>query len=63
LRVSLNEALEEQEEAVRAQDFPLAAQCKDRVDALQKKIEELSLKSSPEAMHIDQPINEIVSII
>lgn len=42
MRVSLNEALEEQENAVRAQDFVLAASCKEKVDAVHKKLEELN---------------------
>ncbi|CAG5044159.1 unnamed protein product [Parnassius apollo] len=42
LRVSLNEAKEAQEEAVRDQNYALAAECKAKVEDIQKKLEELN---------------------
>ncbi|XP_045770313.1 condensin complex subunit 3 [Maniola jurtina] len=47
LRVSLNVAQEAQEEAVRAENYTLAAECKAKVADIQRKIEELSIQSQP----------------
>lgn len=60
MRVSLNEALEEQENAVRAQDFVLAASCKEKVDAVHKKLEELN--SNVKEVEMPNPTPEVVSI-
>lgn len=61
LRVSLNEALEEQEEAVRAQDFSLAATCKEKVDCINKKLEELNLNLKEK--QAVKPAVEVVSFL
>ncbi|XP_026754955.2 condensin complex subunit 3 [Galleria mellonella] len=47
LRVSLNVAIEAQEEAVREQNYSLAAECKAKVEDIQKKLEELTVQSTP----------------
>ncbi|GBP64873.1 Condensin complex subunit 3 [Eumeta japonica] len=47
LRVSLNVAMEAQEEAVRDQNYALAAECKAKVAELQKKLEELNIRLPP----------------
>ncbi|XP_045453962.1 condensin complex subunit 3 [Melitaea cinxia] len=49
LRVSLNVAIEAQEEAVREENYVLAAECKAKVADIQKKLEELNIqpKSPP----------------
>ncbi|KAH9632408.1 hypothetical protein HF086_011380 [Spodoptera exigua] len=44
LRVSLNVAIEAQEEAVREQNYALAAECKAKVEDIQKKLDELSIQ-------------------
>nr|XP_049699257.1 condensin complex subunit 3 [Helicoverpa armigera] len=44
LRVSLNVAIEAQEEAVREQNYSLAAECKAKVADIQKKLDELSIQ-------------------
>ncbi|CAB3246204.1 unnamed protein product [Arctia plantaginis] len=44
LRVSLNVAIEAQEEAVREQNYALAAECKAKVADIQKKLEELNIQ-------------------
>ncbi|CAH0595327.1 unnamed protein product [Chrysodeixis includens] len=44
LRVSLNVAIEAQEEAVRDQNYALAAECKAKVKDIQKKLDELSIQ-------------------
>ncbi|XP_069357217.1 condensin complex subunit 3 isoform X1 [Maniola hyperantus] len=47
LRVSLNVAQEAQEEAVRAENYTLASECKAKVADIQRKIEELTIQSQP----------------
>ncbi|KAF9805815.1 hypothetical protein SFRURICE_009447 [Spodoptera frugiperda] len=47
LRVSLNVAIEAQEEAVREQNYSLAAECKAKVADIQKKLDELSIQPAP----------------
>ncbi|XP_053617044.1 condensin complex subunit 3 [Plodia interpunctella] len=47
LRVSLNVAIEAQEEAVREQNYALAAECKAKVEDIQKKLEELNAQAAP----------------
>ncbi|KAL0867738.1 hypothetical protein ABMA27_008464 [Loxostege sticticalis] len=47
LRVSLNVAIEAQEEAVRDQNYALAAECKAKVEDIQKKLEDLSVQQPP----------------
>ncbi|KAM3963822.1 chromosome associated protein G [Aphomia sociella] len=47
LRVSLNVAIEAQEEAVRDQNYALAAECKAKVEDIQKKLEELTVQPAP----------------
>ncbi|KAG6446816.1 condensin complex subunit 3 [Manduca sexta] len=47
LRVSLNVAIEAQEEAVRDQNYALAAECKAKVEDIQKKLEDLSVPAAP----------------
>ncbi|CAH2093882.1 unnamed protein product [Euphydryas editha] len=49
LRVSLNVAIEAQEEAVREENYALAAECKAKVADIQKKLEDLNIqrKSPP----------------
>ncbi|XP_059050784.1 condensin complex subunit 3 [Achroia grisella] len=47
LRVSLNVAIEAQEEAVREQNYALAAECKAKVEDIQKKLEELTVQATP----------------
>lgn len=47
LRVSLNVAMEAQEEAVKDQNYSLAAQCKAKVEDIQKKLEELNIQPTP----------------
>ncbi|CAH2052121.1 unnamed protein product, partial [Iphiclides podalirius] len=47
LRVSLNVAMEAQEEAVRDQNYALAAECKAKVEDIQKKLEELNIQPTP----------------
>ncbi|XP_013189571.2 condensin complex subunit 3 [Amyelois transitella] len=47
LRVSLNVAIEAQEEAVREQNYALAAECKAKVEDIQKKLEELIVQPAP----------------
>ncbi|XP_026314195.1 condensin complex subunit 3 isoform X2 [Hyposmocoma kahamanoa] len=47
LRVSLNVAIEAQEEAVREQNYALAAECKAKVEDIQKKLEELTIQPAP----------------
>ncbi|OWR54950.1 condensin complex subunit 3 like protein [Danaus plexippus plexippus] len=54
LRVSLNVAMEAQEEAVRHENYTLAAQCKAKVADIQKKLEELTFQTKPE-----QPLTTI----
>ncbi|XP_050677293.1 condensin complex subunit 3 isoform X2 [Leptidea sinapis] len=49
LRVSLNVAMEAQEEAVRDENYALAAECKAKVADIQKKLEELNLQTAPVA--------------
>ncbi|KAI5634037.1 hypothetical protein NE865_13206 [Phthorimaea operculella] len=46
LRVSLNVAIEAQEEAVREQNYALAAECKAKVEDIQKKLETIKEKIS-----------------
>ncbi|XP_028159369.1 LOW QUALITY PROTEIN: condensin complex subunit 3-like, partial [Ostrinia furnacalis] len=47
LRVSLNVAMEAQEEAVRDQNYALAAECKAKVEDIQKKLEDLNVQPTP----------------
>ncbi|CAH0713737.1 unnamed protein product, partial [Brenthis ino] len=47
LRVSLNVAIEAQEEAVRDENYALAAECKAKVADIQKKLEDLKVQKSP----------------
>ncbi|XP_068623448.1 condensin complex subunit 3 [Battus philenor] len=47
LRVSLNVAMEAQEEAVREQNYALAAECKAKVEDIQKKLEDLNIQPPP----------------
>ncbi|KAL4711777.1 hypothetical protein ACJJTC_005946 [Scirpophaga incertulas] len=47
LRVSLNVAMEAQEEAVKEQNYSLAAECKAKVEEIQKKLDELNVKPTP----------------
>ncbi|CAG9791474.1 unnamed protein product [Diatraea saccharalis] len=47
LRVSLNVAIEAQEEAVRDENYSLAAECKAKVADIQKKLEELNVQPAP----------------
>ncbi|KPJ21352.1 Condensin complex subunit 3 [Papilio machaon] len=47
LRVSLNVAMEAQEEAVREQNYALAAECKAKVEDIQKKLEDLNIQPAP----------------
>ncbi|CAH0402752.1 unnamed protein product [Chilo suppressalis] len=47
LRVSLNVAIEAQEEAVRDENYSLAAECKAKVADIQKKLEELNVQPTP----------------
>ncbi|XP_039752024.1 condensin complex subunit 3 isoform X2 [Pararge aegeria] len=47
LRVSLNVAIEAQEEAVRDENYALAAECKAKVADIQRKIEELTVQAQP----------------
>ncbi|XP_052738929.1 condensin complex subunit 3 [Bicyclus anynana] len=47
LRVSLNVAIEEQEEAVREENYALAAECKAKVADIQRRIEELNVQMQP----------------
>ncbi|XP_050353186.1 condensin complex subunit 3 [Nymphalis io] len=56
LRVSLNVAIEAQEEAVRDENYALAAECKAKVADIQKKLEDLNIqtKSPP-----PQPLSTI----
>ncbi|KAJ8712953.1 hypothetical protein PYW08_008257 [Mythimna loreyi] len=49
LRVSLNVAIEAQEEAVRDQNYALAAECKAKVADIQKKLDELSIQPAAPA--------------
>ncbi|KAJ8711296.1 hypothetical protein PYW07_008538 [Mythimna separata] len=49
LRVSLNVAIEAQEEAVREQNYALAAECKAKVADIQKKLDELSIQPAAPA--------------
>ncbi|XP_022831781.1 condensin complex subunit 3 [Spodoptera litura] len=57
LRVSLNVAIEAQEEAVREQNYALAAECKAKVEDIQKKLDELSIQ--PPAPAPAPPISTI----
>lgn len=59
LRVSLNEALECQESAVHAQDFALAASCKEKVDTIRSELEVLN-ENLKEIQIQEQPV-EVVS--
>lgn len=53
LRVSLNVAMEAQEEAVREQNYALATECKAKVDELQRKLDHLNvIQEVPE----DEPV-------
>ncbi|XP_064074316.1 condensin complex subunit 3 [Vanessa tameamea] len=45
LRVSLNVAIEAQEEAVRDENYALAAECKAKVADIQKKLEDLNIQT------------------
>ncbi|XP_063368423.1 condensin complex subunit 3 [Cydia amplana] len=47
LRVSLNVAIEEQEDAVREENYALAAECKAKVADIQKQLEELEVQAAP----------------
>ncbi|CAK1590335.1 unnamed protein product [Parnassius mnemosyne] len=47
LRVSLNVAIEAQEEAVRDQNYALASECKAKVEDIQRKLEELNIQPIP----------------
>lgn len=57
--MALNEALEEQEEAVRARDFTLAGLCKQKVDNIQRKLEELNA-ALKDTVQMKEPTTEIV---
>ncbi|XP_038212999.1 condensin complex subunit 3 isoform X2 [Zerene cesonia] len=48
LRVSLNVAIEAQEEAVRDENYALAAECKAKVADIQKKLEDLNIDATPQ---------------
>ncbi|KAI8442196.1 hypothetical protein MSG28_005789 [Choristoneura fumiferana] len=48
LRVSLNVAIEAQEEAVREENYALAAECKAKVADIQKQLEELGAQATPQ---------------
>ncbi|CAG9559116.1 unnamed protein product [Danaus chrysippus] len=54
LRVSLNVAIEAQDEAVRLENYTLAAECKAKVADIQKKLEELTVQTKP-----IEPLNTI----
>ncbi|XP_077295616.1 chromosome associated protein G [Arctopsyche grandis] len=58
LRVSLNEALECQESAVHAQDFALAASCKEKVDTIRSELEILN-ENLKEIQIQEQPVEVI----
>ncbi|XP_041971882.1 condensin complex subunit 3 isoform X2 [Aricia agestis] len=47
LRVSLNVAMEAQEEAVREENYALAAECKAKVADIQKQLEDLNIQPAP----------------
>ncbi|XP_063389141.1 condensin complex subunit 3 isoform X1 [Cydia fagiglandana] len=47
LRVSLNVAIEAQEDAVREENYALAAECKAKVAEIQKQLEELEVQTAP----------------
>ncbi|XP_063541275.1 condensin complex subunit 3 isoform X2 [Cydia strobilella] len=47
LRVSLNVAIEAQEDAVREENYALAAECKAKVAEIQKQLEELEVQAAP----------------
>ncbi|XP_047511520.1 condensin complex subunit 3 isoform X1 [Pieris napi] len=47
LRVSLNVATDAQDEAVREQNYELAAECKAKVSEIQQKLQELDTQSAP----------------
>ncbi|XP_013145428.1 PREDICTED: condensin complex subunit 3 isoform X2 [Papilio polytes] len=58
LRVSLNVAMEAQEEAVREQNYALAAECKAKVEDIQRRLEDLNIQPVPQPQPVLPTIKE-----